>query len=136
MGAAGDHFVATLQEHVHHRLGVDRHLLLVNLELRLHRFFQRHRLAGDHVHQRAALAARNTAEFSFCTALRRRPSPGSGRRARQGFVGGGGDDVRVRYRVRVHAGGDQARHVRHVDEQVSADAVGDFAHLAQSTTPE
>ena len=54
MGAAGDHFVATLQEHVHHRLGVDRHLLLVNLELRLHRFFQRHRLAGDHVHQRAA----------------------------------------------------------------------------------
>ncbi len=131
MGAAGDHFVAALQEHVHHRLGVDRHLLLVNLELRLHRFFQRHRLAGDHVHQRAALAAREHGGVQllvqlFVAALRQDQAAA---RTRQGFVGGGSDDVRVRYRVRIHAGGDQASHVRHVDEQVSADAVGDFAHF-------
>ncbi len=36
----------------------------------------------------------------------------------------------------VNACGNQARHVRHVDKQVCADAVSDFTHFAQSPTPE
>jgi glycine/serine hydroxymethyltransferase len=34
---------------------------------------------------------------------------------------GGGHDVSMRNRVRVYASGNQACHVRHIDEQVSAD---------------
>ncbi len=44
-------------------------------------------------------------------------------------MGGGGDNVSVRNRVRVNACGNQARHVRHVDKQVCADAVSDFTHF-------
>src|SRR5690606_14741388 len=59
-------------------------------------------------------------------------APGGGQddaaaRAAQGLVGGRGDHVRVRQRVRVHAGGDQAGDVGHVDEQVRADLVGNGA---------
>ena len=48
-------------------------------------------------------------------------------RAAQRLVGGRGDHVRVRQRVRIDAGGDQARDMRHVDEQVGAHLVGDGA---------
>ena len=41
----------------------------------------------------------------------------------------------MRNRVWVNARGNQARNVRHVDEQVSTDAVCDFTHFAQSTIP-
>ena len=53
-----------------------------------------------------------------------------------GFVGGGGHNVRMWNRVRVNASGNQTGNVRHVDEQVRADAVSDFTHFAQSTMPE
>src|SRR5690606_13364020 len=36
-----------------------------------------------------------------------------------------------RHRVRVHAGGDQAGHVGHVDEQVGTDLVGDGAEAGE-----
>src|SRR5690606_27722146 len=48
-------------------------------------------------------------------------------RAAQGLVGGGGDHVCVRHRVRVHARGHQAGDVGHVHEQVRAHGVGDGA---------
>ncbi len=107
-------------------------LLLVNFELWLHRFFQRHRFRGDNVHQRAALRAWGTRRSSVsCTALRYRLSPGirPPRGPAEGFVGGSSNNVGVRNRVRINAGGNQARHVRHIDEQVSADAVSDFTHF-------
>src|SRR5690606_14048246 len=46
-------------------------------------------------------------------------------RAAQGLVGGRGDDVGVRHRVRVHARGHQAGDVVPVDGQVRADHAGD-----------
>src|SRR5690606_4621335 len=52
-------------------------------------------------------------------------------RAAQGLVGGGGDHVGERYRVRVHAGGNQTGHVGHVDEQVGTDLVGDGAETGE-----
>ena len=48
-------------------------------------------------------------------------------RAAQGFVGGGGDKVGKRHRAWVFATGNQAGVVCHVDKQISAYFVGDFA---------
>ena len=48
---------------------------------------------------------------------------------RRRLVRGRGDDVGVRHRVRVHAGGDQAGVVRHVDHEVGADRLG---HLGEA----
>ena len=46
-------------------------------------------------------------------------------------MGGGGDHVGERHRVRVQAGGDQAGDVGHVDEQVGTDLVGDGAEARE-----
>ena len=51
----------------------------------------------------------------------------AGAGAAEGFVGGGGDDVRVFAGVGVEAGGDEAGEVGHVDEKKGADGIGDFA---------
>jgi len=48
-------------------------------------------------------------------------------RTAQGFMRGRGHHVGEWNRVRVLAGGDQPRDVRHVDEQVRADRIGDGA---------
>ena len=50
-------------------------------------------------------------------------------RAGQGLVRRRADDVAIRDRVRVQAGGDEAREVGHVAPQESADLVGDLAEL-------
>ncbi|CCK08080.1 FIG00053978: hypothetical protein [Cronobacter sakazakii 696] len=128
---AGNHFVAAVQEHFHHRFGVFGHLLLVGFELRLHRFFQRDRFRRDNVHQRAALRAREHGRVQFFVQLFAAAfgEDQTAARASQRFMSGRGDDVRVRNRVRVDACGNQARHVRHIDEQVCADAVSDFTHF-------
>ena len=44
---------------------VGDHLLLVTHKFRARRFLEAHRLGGDDVHQRAALAAGKTAELNF-----------------------------------------------------------------------
>ena len=129
--AAGNHFVAAVQEHFYHCLRVFRYLLLVNFELRLHRFFQRNGFRRDNVHQRAALGAREYGRVQFfvqlfAAAFRQDQAAA---RTGQGFVGSGGHDVSMRNRVRVNASGDQTGNVGHVDEQVCADAVSDFAHF-------
>ncbi len=107
-----NHFVAAVQEHFYHRFGVFRHLLLVKHELRLHRFFQRYRFTDDHtcISGPPPCALGNTAEFSFLYSSSSPPFAGSGRRAdpHPSFVGGGGDNVSVRNRVRVNACGNQA----------------------------
>ena len=128
---AGHHFVTTVQEHFHHRFGVFSNLLLINLELWLHRFFQRDGFRGDNVHQRAALGAWEHGGVQlfvqlFITAFRQDQATAW---TRQGFVGGGGHNVRMWNRVRVNASGNQTGNVRHVDEQVRADAVSDFTHF-------
>src|SRR5262249_58639072 len=55
--------------------------------------------------------------------------------AAEGLVGGGGDDVRVRHRGGVQAGGDQPGEVGHVDHQVGVHRVGDAAELGEVQLP-
>ncbi|MOA40625.1 hypothetical protein D3C78_1625190 [compost metagenome] len=50
-------------------------------------------------------------------------------RTRQGFVGGRRHNVSMWNRVRVNACRNQTGNVRHVNEQVCADAVSDFTHF-------
>ena len=113
-------------------------LCLVGLELGLQRFLERDRLGRDHVHQRAALDAGEDDRLQllldlFAGVLRHDDAAA---RAAQGLVGGRGDDVRVRQRARIHAGGDQAGDVRHVDEDRYAPTdVGDLRASAPSRAP-
>ena len=51
----------------------------------------------------------------------------AGARAAQRLVRGGGDDVGVLARIGMQAGGDQAREMRHVDQEDGADRIGDLA---------
>ena len=55
----------------------------------------------------------------------------SGARSAQSFVRGGGDDVRVRHRRRMHASGDQSGEVRHVHQVDGSDLVGDLPHAGE-----
>ena len=42
-----------------------------------------------------------------------------------------GDNMRMRHRVRVHAGGNKARDMGHIHHQVGVDGIGDFAELGK-----
>ncbi len=132
VGATGNHVVAAPDEHLGHRLGVADHLRLVVLEARLQRFLEAHRLGRDHVHQRAALGAREYrgVELLLDLLVGARQDQAAARAA-QGLVGGGGDHVGEGDRVRVEAGGDQPGDVGHVDEQQRADLVGDGAEARE-----
>jgi hypothetical protein len=48
-------------------------------------------------------------------------------RTAQRLVRGGGGDMRMRHRRSMNAAGHEAREMRHVDQEIGADAVGDFA---------
>ncbi|CAH0308625.1 hypothetical protein SRABI106_03975 [Rahnella aquatilis] len=131
MRTAGNHFVAAFQNYSHHCLCVFSHLLLVSFELRFHRFFQCYRFTGNHVHQRAALTTREDSRVQFfvelfVAAFRQNQTAAW---ASQRFVRGGGHDVCVWNRVRVNARSNQTGNVCHVNEEVSANAVGDFTHF-------
>ena len=52
-------------------------------------------------------------------------------RAAKRFVRGGGNEVGVRHGARMHARGDEAGDVRHVDEEQRADGARDFAHTRE-----
>src|SRR5215831_12710356 len=52
-------------------------------------------------------------------------------RAAQGLVRGRGHDVRMRKRARMRAAGNEAGKMRHVDDKVGADVIGDFAETAE-----
>ncbi len=132
VGAAGDDLVAALDEGGSHRLGVFDDLGLIGLELGLQRLFEGNGLAGDDVHQRTTLTTREDGGVELLVELLVVSGGEDQATARtgQGLVGGGGDHVSVGNRVRVDAGGDEASHVGHVDEQVSTDLVGDFAHAS------
>ncbi|MNO97992.1 hypothetical protein D3C76_897220 [compost metagenome] len=128
LGATGNHVETTLDEHAGHGLGVLHDLLLVSLELRLQGFLEADGLGSDDVLQRATLGAREDGGVQLLLDLFVLASEDqAAARAAQGLVGGGGDHVGERNRVRVHASGNQAGNVGHVDEQVGTDLVGDFA---------
>ncbi|MNM14001.1 hypothetical protein D3C81_242030 [compost metagenome] len=84
------------------------------------------------MHQRPALPAWEHRRIEFL--LQRRVGLGQDQATAwptQGLVGGGGHHIGVRQRIGVQARRYQARDVGHVDEQVSADLVGDLAETGE-----
>ena len=91
---------------------------------------ERDRLARDHVLERAALLAGEDGRVDLLRVLLAAEDQPAARAAER-LVDGGRDDVGVRHRVRVQAGGDEPGEVRHVDHQVGADLVGDLAEARE-----
>ena len=88
------------------------------------------RFGGDDVHQRAALHSGEhhlvdgRGEFLFA---QDHPGP----RSAQSLVRGGGHDMGVRHRRRMHAARNQSGEMRHVDQVERAHFVGDLAHAGK-----
>ena len=86
------------------------------------------RFAGDDVHQRPALDAREHAAVDrFAVFFFRQAQTGA--RAAQCFVRGGGHEIGDRHGAVVQAGGDETGVVGHIDHQLRADAARDFGEL-------
>ncbi|MNZ69786.1 hypothetical protein D3C78_880990 [compost metagenome] len=84
------------------------------------------------MHQRAALAAREHGGVEFLFQL----FVGAGQDqaatwTAQGLVGGSGDHVGERNRVRVQAGSHQTGNVGHIDKEISADFVSDLTEARE-----
>ena len=124
--AAGDKAHTALLQRLGEHGGIFDHLLLIGAEGRLQRLAEADRLAGDDVHERAALrAGENGAVDLFGKLVAAEDDRAA--RAAQRLVRRAGDDIGIRHRTRVHARGDEAADVRHVDHQVRADGIGNSA---------
>ncbi len=124
VGAAGDEVEAPIHEHARHHLGIGEHLLLVDLESRLERLVERHRLAGDDVHERTTLGTREDRRVVGLDPLAAASEAETTTRTPQGLVCGGRDVVAVLERRRMQPSGDQPRNVSHVVDQDGTDLVG------------
>ena len=113
------------------RLGIGDHLLAVGLERRLQCLAERHRLARDHVHQRAALTARKHLAVDLGGDLLVVAQHQASARTAQRLVRGGGHHMRMRERTGMHAGSHQTRDVRDVGHQEGAHLVGDGAETLE-----
>src|SRR5207248_9885577 len=85
------------------------------------------RFRRDNVHERSALDSGKNGRVDLFREFFLAEND-SAARAAQTFVGGGGDELRVRNRSWMLAAGDQTRNVRHVDEEERTHRVGDLAH--------
>src|SRR6185437_4737335 len=130
VGAAGNDAIAFGHEGFGERLGVGDDLFCVVFKFGLKRFFEGDGLARDDVNERAALLAWKHAAIDAGSEILLAEDQ-SGARAAQGFMRGGGDDVRVRYWRGMHARGNQAGEMSHVDDKKSADFVGNLAHAGK-----
>ena len=124
--AAGDKAHAALLQRLGEHGGILDHLLLIGAEGRLQRLAEADRLAGDDVHKRAALRAGENGAVDLFGELVPAEDDRTARAA-QRLVRRAGDDIGIRHRARVHARGDKAADVRHVDHQVRADGIGNSA---------
>ena len=79
------------------------------------------------MHERAALHTGEHLRVDFFRELFLAENDAAARAA-QGFVCGRCHKIRVRHRTRMHACGDEAGDVRHIDEKISADLAGKLAH--------
>ena len=129
IGTARHHVIAALNEHMGHRPSVINHLLLIAHKRLVHGLLKRHRLGGDHMHQRPALLTWEHGPIKLFierfVAMGReyQTTP----RATQRFVGRRGHHMRKWERAWVEASGNQARNMRHIDHQPSAHFIGDSA---------
>ena len=107
---------ALVQQRICQRLGIGDDLLLISLELGLERLVEADCLGRDHVLERAALRAREDGLVELLAQLLVVREDDAAARAAQRLMRGGGDNVRIRQRVHVQAGRNQARNV-HADTQ-------------------
>mmetsp|Transcript_96733 Transcript_96733/g.269173 ORF Transcript_96733/g.269173 Transcript_96733/m.269173 type:complete len:376 (-) Transcript_96733:96-1223(-) len=126
-GTAGDDAQAALDEGLGQHLGVLDDLFLVGLEFGRQGFLEGHGLAGDDMHQRAALDAGEDRGVDLLGDVFLVRQDDAAARATQALVRGGRDDVGVGQGIRVDARGDQAGIVGHVHHEVGADFLGDLA---------
>ncbi len=126
VGSAGNDVVAAAHQRGGQRLRVFNDAPLVGAELLAEGFFERDGLGGDDVHQGAALNAGKEA-FVDRLGVRLPAEHHAAARAAERFVGRGGDNVRVGYRIGMKIGRHQAGNVGHVDQQEGAGLVGDLA---------
>ena len=103
------------------RVGDDLPLILD--EGRLRRFLEADGLRRDDVHQRTALHAGEHRAIEILRVLLAAQHQAAARSA-QRLVRRRRDEIGVRHRARMDAGGDQAGDVRHVGEDRRADAIG------------
>ena len=127
LGTTRNNAQTALCQYFGHGFGIELHLFGVFFPRRLQRFFKCHRFGSNHVHQRAALQARENGGIDFFRQLLIVGQHDAAARAAQSFVGSRSGEMSVRNRVRIFAGSDQTGVVRHVDKQISTDFVGDFA---------
>ena len=115
VGAAADQPEARGGQRRGQPRGVGDDLPLIGGERRLRGFLEADGLGRDDVHQRSALHAGEHAAIEIL----RVPFPAqhhAAARSAQRLVGGRRDEVGVRNRARMDAGGDEAGDVRHVGE--------------------
>ena len=130
VGSAGDDAEARVLQALCEDLGVGDDLRGVGAELGTQRLSEGDGLGGDDMHERAALLAGEDSLVDGGGEILAADDE-AGARSAQGFVRGGGGDVRVRHRRRMDAAGDQAGDVGHVEDVVRANLVCDLAHAGE-----
>src|SRR5690625_2267211 len=131
VGAARDDPVAVASQLPGQLLGVLDDAPAVLPELRLHRLAEGDGLRRYHVLERAALVAGEDRPVDQLADLLVVTEDHPAARAAQSLVRRAGDHVRVRDRIGVEAGGDEAGDVGDVGEQVRAHLVGDLAEACE-----
>ena len=128
---AGNDIDATPDQCLAKNPGIRHDKLDIGPEFRTERLTEAGRLAGDGMDQRTTLKAREDRRvdlLSKCLVIRQddAAAPGAQRLVRRR-----GDDMRMRHRIRMDAGGDQPRDVCHIDHQVGVDSIRDFTELGE-----
>ncbi len=113
------------------RLGVVDDLARIDLEVGLQRLAEGDGLGGDDMHQRAALKAGEDRRIDLLGDVRVIGQDKAAARAAQGLVRRRGDDMGVREGRGMHAAGDEAGEMRHIDEEIGADRIGDLAEFGE-----
>ena len=131
VGAAGDDVEAVRLQMLGQRLGVLHHVARIGAERGPQRLAEGHRLGGDHMHQRAALHAGEHRRVELLGDLLVVRQDHAAARAAQRLVRRGGHHMRVREWRGMRAAGNEPGEMRHVDEQVGADLVADFAEALE-----
>ena len=131
VGAARGDGIAAADQRRRERLGVLDDLARIDLEVGLQRFAEGHRLAGDDMHQRTALQAGEDRRIDLLGDVRVVRQDEAAARAAQRLVRRRGDDMRVRERRRMHAARHETGEMRHIDEEIGADGIGDLAELLE-----
>ncbi|MOA04655.1 hypothetical protein D3C78_1242220 [compost metagenome] len=124
VGSTRDDAQTTLRQHLCQRLRIGDDLAGIVGKFRTQGLAESHGLGGDDVHQGAALIAGEDGRVQLLRQIGVIGKDHAAAGAAQGLVGGGGDDMGVRHRVRIFAAGDQTGIMGHVDHQISADFVG------------